>query len=343
MPLHMAVLGGHGWLGRAVVAAARRRRVTVTVVSRRPGPGAVAADTADTASLAAALCRADVVVNAAGYRGGDADVAAEANSELPDRLGWLAARSGWRLVHLGSAAEYGPSAAGPSLITEDHGCLPTSVYGMSKLAGTRAVLRWRARGAAVVVARVFNVVDHDLPGENPFHGIAVQVRQVAQSGGPGDVGIGDPTTIRDVGRRATLAAAIVDLAAAGAVPGATAGDAPGATPGGGSPATAPPHPIVNICTGRPTSFGDLAEAMARHLGVQVNVLDLGWPRGGRIVGDPTLLRGLVPLAPPDRLADLAASILGLPAAASTGPSPAPSTPPSTTPDTATDELTGEHR
>jgi nucleoside-diphosphate-sugar epimerase len=311
----MAVFGGRGWLGRAIVAAARSRRVTVTVVSREPGPGTVAADPADTASLAAALGRADVVVNAAGYRGGDASVAAVANSELPDRLGWLAARVGWRLVHLGSAAEYGPSAAGPALITEDHGCLPTSVYGMSKLAGTRALLRWRARGACVVVARVFNAVDHDLPAENPFHGIAVQVRQAARGDDPVDVGIGDPTTTRDVGRRATLAAAIVDLAVAGAVPGA-----------GTAPGTAPPHPIVNICTGRPTSFGDLAEAMARHLGVQVNVRDLGWPRGGRIVGDPSLLRALVPLPPPDRLPDLARSILG------------PPTDPSTTP-----ELTGEHR
>jgi nucleoside-diphosphate-sugar epimerase len=321
MPVHMAVIGGRGWLGQAIVAAARSRRVTVTVVSRRPGPGRVAADPADTASLAAALGRADVVVNAAGYRGGDAAVAAVANGELPDRLGWLAARVGWRLVHLGSAAEYGPGAAGPALITEEHGCLPTSVYGMSKLAGTRAVLRWRARGAGVVVARVFNVVDHDLPAENPFHGIAVQVRQAARGDGPVDVGIGDPTTTRDVGRRATLASAIVDLAVAGAVPGV------GAAPDAAATAMAPPPPIVNICTGRPTSFGDLADAMARDLGVQVNVRDLGWPRGGRIVGDPSLLRALVPLPPPDRLPDLARSILGPP----TGP-------PSTTP-----ELTGEHR
>ena len=304
MPLHMAVIGGRGWLGRAIVAAARRRQITVTVVSRRPGPGMVAADPADTASLAAALGRSDVVVNAAGYRGGDAGVAAVANSERPDRLGWLAAKAGWRLVHLGSAAEYGPSAAGPEPITEDHGCLPTSVYGMSKLAGTRAVLRWRARGAGVVVARVFNVVDHDLPSENPFHGIAVQVMQAARGGGSGDVGIGDPTTTRDIGRRTTLASAIVSLAVAGPA------------------TTAPQHPIVNICTGRPTSFADLAEAMARHLDVHVNVRDLGWPRGGRIVGDPVLLRALVALPRPDRLSDLARSILG----------------PSTTP-----ELTGEHR
>jgi nucleoside-diphosphate-sugar epimerase len=311
----MAVLGGRGWLGRAIVAEARRRHMTVTVVSRRPGPGAVAADPADTASLAAALCRSDVVVNAAGYRGGDAGVAAVANTELPDKLGWLAAKAGWRLVHLGSAAEYGPSAAGPQLITEEHGCLPTSVYGMSKLAGTRATLRWRARGAGVVVARVFNVVDGDLPPENPFHGIAVQVLQAARGGGTGEVGIGDPTTTRDVGRRTTLAAAIVALAAAGPA------------------TTAPQHPVVNICTGRGTSFADLAEAMARHLDVQVAVRDLGWPRGGRIVGDPALLRALVALPRPDRLPDLARSILGAPPAPPTGPSAGHTT----------TQLTGEHR
>jgi nucleoside-diphosphate-sugar epimerase len=317
MPLHMAVIGGRGWLGRAIVDAARRRRMTVTVVSRRPGPGTVAADPADTASLAAALCRADIVVNAAGDRGSDAGVAAVANTELPDKLGWLATKAGWRLVHLGSAAEYGPGAAGTAAIAEDHGCLPTSVYGMSKLAGTRAVLRWRARGAGVVVARVFNVVDADLPPENPFHGIAVQVRQAARSGGTGEVGIGDPTTARDIGCRSTLATAIVALAATGPA------------------TTAPQHPIVNVCTGRATSFADLAGAMAHQLGVAIVVRDLGWSRGGRIVGDAALLRALVPVSPSDRLPDLARSILGGAAgstgAGATGPSP-------TTP-----ELTGEHR
>jgi nucleoside-diphosphate-sugar epimerase len=158
------------------------------------------------------------------------------------------------------------------------------------------------------VARVFNVVDHDLPSENPFHGIAVQVLQAARGGGAGDVGIGDPTTTRDVGRRTTLASSIVSLAVAARA------------------TTAPQHPIVNVCTGRPTSFADLADAMARHLGVHVTVRDLGWPRGGRIVGDASLLRALVPLPRPDRLSDLARSILG------------PPTGPSTTP-----ELTGEHR
>jgi NDP-hexose 4-ketoreductase len=305
-------------LGRAIVAEARRRRMTVTVVARTPGPGAVAVDPGDTSSLATALGRSDVVVNAAGsYRLDDAKAATAANYEVPDQLGWLAARSPWRLVHLGSAAEYGPGSAGPAAITEDHPCRPRSIYGTTKLAGALAVMRWREQGARAVVARVFNVVDTDLPPENPFHGIAAQVLQVQRGQvGPmsppaspsasssagsaaaapppclpiGEVGIGDPATTRDVSRRATVAAAVVALAET----------------------TAELPPVVNVCSGRPTGFGDLAMAMARELDVRVTVRDLGWPRGGRIVGDPARLRSLVGFPYVDRLPDLARSILGLP-------------------------------
>ena len=326
-------------MGRAIVAEARRRRMTVTVVARTPGPGAVAVDPGDTSSLATALGRSDVVVNAAGsYRLDDAKAATAANYEVPNQLGWLAARSPWRLVHLGSAAEYGPGAAGPEAIDEDHPCRPRSIYGTTKLAGSLAVMRWREQGAQAVVARVFNVVDTDLPPENPFHGIAAQVRQVQRgqttpaspvapvfpaSASPvpspspsagtasppclpiGEVGIGDPATTRDVSRRATVAAAVVGLAES----------------------TAELPPVVNVCSGRPTGFGDLAVAMARELDVRVTVRDLGWPRGGRIVGDPTRLRSLVGFPYVDRLPDLARSILGLPDPTAEAPSAATPPPP----------------
>jgi len=297
---HLAVVGGRGWLGQAIVTEARRRRMTVTVVSRQPQAGAVAVDPADTSSLAAALARADVVVNAAGNYGlDDAKAATVANYELPNQLGWLAARSGWALVHLGSAAEYGPGAAGPDPIDEDHPCPPRSIYGLTKLPGTQAVTRWREQGARATVARVFNVVDADLPRQNPFHAIAEQVRAAATGAGTGEVGIGDPTTTRDVSRRVTVAAAVVALATA--------------------PATTPLPPVVNICSGRPTTFGDLAQAMAEHLGAQVAVRDLGWPRGGQIVGSPRRLRELVGFPYVDRLHDLARTILGT--GQPTGPAP----------------------
>jgi nucleoside-diphosphate-sugar epimerase len=291
--------------------------MTVTVVARTPGPGAVAVDPGDTSSLATALGRSDVVVNAAGsYRLDDAKAATVANYDVPDQLGWLAARSPWRLVHLGSAAEYGPGAAGPDPIAEDHPCRPRSIYGTTKLAGSLAVVRAREQGAQAIVARVFNVVDADLPLENPFHGIAEQLRQVQRgqvaptgpapdggSPGPGrpigEVGIGDPATIRDVSRRSTVAAAVVSLAQC----------------------TAELPPVVNVCSGRPTGFGDLALALAHELGVHVTVRDLGWPRGGRIVGDPARLRALVGFPYVDRLPDLARSLLGLPATEPAAPDP----------------------
>jgi nucleoside-diphosphate-sugar epimerase len=150
------------------------------------------------------------------------------------------------------------------------------------------VLRAREQGARATVARVFNVVDADLPRQNPFHAIADQVRVAATGAGTGEVGIGDPTTTRDVSRRVTVAAAVVSLATT----------------------TAPLPPVVNVCSGRPTTFGDLAQAMAEQLGARVAVRDLGWPRGGRIVGNPRRLRELVGFPYVDRLHDLARSILG---------------------------------
>jgi hypothetical protein len=140
------------------------------------------------------------------------------------------------------------------------------------------------------------VVDRDLPTQNPFHAIADQVRAAARGAGPSEVGIGDPGTTRDVSRRVTVAAAVVALATALA----TATDA-----------AMPALPsLVNVCSGRATTFGELAEALAHQLGTRVVVRDLGWPRGGRIVGDPTRLRQAVGFPYVDRLPDLARSILG---------------------------------
>src|SRR5262249_26312190 len=101
------------------------------------------------------------------------------------------------------------------------------------------------------------------------------------------------------------------------------------------------HPIVNLCTGRATSFADLAEALARQLDVAITVRDLGWARGGSIVGDAALLRALVPVPPSDRLPDLARSILGAPGGA--GANPRRPGPGPTGPSPTTRELTGEHR
>jgi NDP-hexose 4-ketoreductase len=276
MATRLAVVGGRGWLGRAIVQEALAAGMAARTVSRAPGPGTVLADPADPGSLARALAACDVVVNAGGCRADTPEALRAANVDLPDRLAGLSVDRGFRLVHLGSAAEYGPGVAGPERVGEDSPCFPTSRYGTTKLLGCEAVLGWRARGAAAVVARVFNVADAELPDGSPLQDIVDQLRPVAgpDGNGCGTVAIGDPTTVRDISTRAWVAEAVVALAAA--------------------PITAGGPGVVNVCSGRPTAFGELAGSVARRLGATVAVVDRGWPRAGHIVGDPTRLHALAP-------------------------------------------------
>ena len=167
MTTRLAVIGGRGWLGEAIAATARERGADVVVLARTDAPGARAVDFSDTAALARALAGCDVVVNAAGRTGGDPVSMRAANQALPDRLGALAVAGGWRLVHLGSAAEYGPPTPGAVLVPEGYPTTPGTPYGRTKLAGTEAVLRWQERGARAVVARVFNVVGDRHAGRQP--------------------------------------------------------------------------------------------------------------------------------------------------------------------------------
>lgn len=62
---------------------------------------------------------------------------------------------GLRLVHVGSALEYGTTGG---VLAEDSLCAPTTVYGQTKLAGTRAVQEV-AKGAGLdaCIARLFTV------------------------------------------------------------------------------------------------------------------------------------------------------------------------------------------
>jgi nucleoside-diphosphate-sugar epimerase len=411
--LRMAVVGGRGWLGRQIAGAAAARGLVVTIVSRRPvgrradrlprvghvavdrsSPfepvigvsdriGLVPVDLSDPTELGAVLGSYDVVVNAAGCRSGAPDELAAANTLLADRLGALAAGGGWRLVHLGSAAEYGRLAAGPDPIAEDRWCRPETGYARTKLAGTEAVVRWRDRGARATVARVFNVVGADLPAHNPVHGLALQARALL-AGGEGEIAVGDPTTERDLCGLTWVAEAVVALALRPAAPvpapatgspvgvgrvgrvgdaaarararwgsgrapdpagarpegAVAAGPSPGSgpdavdgagsaagPPGGGAavgggrdrfrpggpadgPASGPA--VVNVCSGRGTTFGELALALAAEVGADACVRDLGWPRGGRIVGDPALLRSLVTLPAPPTAGEMARATLAEP-------------------------------
>lgn len=175
------VLGASGFIGRAVTDALVAAGADVIRVVRRPGAASPAA-ASDTAHVVADLARADlvrpvlarlrpaIVFNLAGYgvdpSERDARTAYRINVGIPVETVEALARcavpwTGLSLVHVGSAAEYG--AAGGDL-GESRAPRPLSLYGRSKLAGTRALAdRCRALAVRGATARLFTVYG---PGEH---------------------------------------------------------------------------------------------------------------------------------------------------------------------------------
>jgi len=106
----------------------------------------------------------------------------------------LSARSRARLVHLGSAAEYG---AGPPGVpaTEQTVPRPIALYGATKLAGTHLVELAVAAGLDAAVLRVFNPVGPGAPAGSLPGRLAAQLRQALRDGG--DIHLGPTDAARD--------------------------------------------------------------------------------------------------------------------------------------------------
>ena len=108
---------------------------------------------------------------------------------------------GARLVHLGCAAEYGPSQPG-SATAEDAVPRPGGPYGLSKLSATELVL---GSGLDAVVLRVFSPAGPGTPAGAPLGRLAEAMRRALQTG-DGELKLGglgvqrDFVDVRDVAR-----------------------------------------------------------------------------------------------------------------------------------------------
>ncbi|MDG4866385.1 NAD-dependent epimerase/dehydratase family protein, partial [Streptomyces sp. T-3] len=95
-----------------------------------------------------------------------------------------------RLVHLGSAAEYGPTRP-HTPVTEETATRPQGPYGATKLAGTTAVT---TSGLDAVVLRVFNPVGPGAPASSLPGRLAAEL---LRAGPAGEVRVGDLSAYRD--------------------------------------------------------------------------------------------------------------------------------------------------
>jgi NDP-hexose 4-ketoreductase len=185
-----------------------------------------------------------VVVNCAGVVGGSAADLVAGNVVAVSTLVTAVrdAAPAARLVHLGSAAEYGRVEDGVP-VTESTRPDPAGVYGVSKLAGTALV---GASGLDAVVLRLFNLVG---PGSPPGSLPGRLVSELRR--GSGDVQVGSLDAHRDF----VDVRDVADAAVAAAL------------------APAPLPPVLNVGSGRATDLRDLVAALRRVAGTDRRVVE----------------------------------------------------------------------
>jgi len=218
--VRLVVLGASGFLGRHVRQRARAEGLDVVTAGRSPLPDSPAhclVDLAgqDPARLAETLSTLapDVVVNCAGATSGPPEALAAVNVTGTYDLvrAMLMAGRPARLVHLGSAAEYGPGEPGTA-VAESVPPRPASAYGATKLAGTHLVELGHAAGLDAVVLRVFNPVgpgapDGILPGR-----LVTEFRRALTDGS--EVQLGPLDAVRDFVDARDVADAVIAAALA---------------------------------------------------------------------------------------------------------------------------------
>jgi nucleoside-diphosphate-sugar epimerase len=202
------LLGATGFLGRHVheVVAAGGWHVQPT---SRTGQVRVDLSQEEASTLAAILTeyRPQAVINCAGAVSGDPAELIAANTTGPAVLvrAMLDHAPRARLVHLGSAAEYGVCAPGTP-ITEAQLPRPVGLYGVSKLAGTQAVELGRAAGLDALVLRVFNPVGRGAPPSSLPGRLAAEF---ATTGEIGEIKLGPLDAVRDFVDAGDVAGAVL--------------------------------------------------------------------------------------------------------------------------------------
>ena len=274
--MNFLVLGASGFLGSHVrgLLEANPDRGRGTFVSRHgPEPDTIGdagswwtidlarADVADHIEMLKAT-RPDAVINCVGAIGGTDEQLEAANVAVVAKL--VAALWSYgpiRLVHLGSAAEYGSQEAGVP-VRETMTARPLSQYGRSKLAATELICDAIADGRIWgTVLRVFNPVGRGAPATSMPGRAALAMRDAQVTRDPSII-LGPLDTFRDfVDARDVADAAVL------------AARAPEA------------GPILNVARGHAMSSRALVEILASIAGFSGEIIEDN-PPSGRSDGVP---------------------------------------------------------
>jgi NDP-hexose 4-ketoreductase len=203
-----------------------------------------------------------VLVNCTGASVGSAADLVRLNVLVTARLLEALAQSGLptRLVHLGSAAEYGDGPAGRPVL-ETACAAPISPYGITKLAATKLVLEAADRGREALVLRVFNALGPAM-ATNSLPGAALARLTEAVAQGTPRIELGPLGSVRDFVDVRDIAAAV---GAAASTPGLTA-------------------QLINVGSGTGHSARELVEALARRVGFAGEIAEVsaGSPRSAAV-------------------------------------------------------------
>lgn len=187
------VTGAAGFVGSHLVAQLRSQgAVRITAFDRRvPGIGPWDAFTGGDVTSREDVFRVvrdfrpDEVYHLAGTnRGSEAELKTVNVVGTRHMLEAVAAYSpGATFVAVGSAAEYGRTAAVCSPLTEQDRCEPTGSYGRAKHAATLETLAAAATGLRANVVRPFNLVGAGVPESLVVGAIVSRIRVLADGGG----------------------------------------------------------------------------------------------------------------------------------------------------------------
>jgi nucleoside-diphosphate-sugar epimerase len=259
--MRVLLLGADGFIGRRVADRFfTDPELQVTVLGRRDSadirfdlasgsPGAL------TRFLDAVMPR--VVVNCAGATYGTQRDLVRANTVAVATVCEAIRRSAEpaRLIHLGSAAEYGPVSIG-SAVPETADPRPIGPYGVSKLAGTELAL---SSGLDTVVLRVFDTIGPGAPAGSLFGRLAESLRRALERGEP-QLRSADLSAFRD----------FVDVRdVARAVHAASFSAATG---------------VINVGSGSGTRLRDAAQLLIRAAGFEGRLVEEGRPGGPMVPG-----------------------------------------------------------